>query len=333
MAFLQNPPDRLDIFTWHIHGSYLYYLSQGNYNLYIPTDQEKSIGYGGRGDVFPFGENVIEIPAHEVKMHSFDCILFQSEKNYLLDQYEIFSQQQREQIPMIYLEHDPPRKHPTDTRHIMEDPSILLVHVTQFNKLMWDNGGDQVTVVEHGITVPDVHYSGDLNKGAVVVNNLPKRGRRLGADIFLSVRDEIPLDLIGMDSAAYGGLGEIPLPELPALLCRYRFFFNPIRYTSMGLAVCEAMMLDMPVVGLATTEMVTVIKDGVSGFIDTNIFRLIEKMKQLLEDPSLAISLGKAGGNTARERFNIKRFTEDWSKVFHRAIASNPVIKQGYNYN
>lgn len=38
---------------------------------------------------------------------------------------------------------------------------------------------------------------------------------------------------------------------------RYRFLFNPIRYTSLGLAVIEAMMIGMPVVALGTTDMVS----------------------------------------------------------------------------
>jgi len=42
----------------------------------------------------------------------------------------------------------------------------------------------------------------------------------------------------------------------------YRFFFNPVRYTSLPLAVCEAMTIGMPIVGLATTELVSVIRNG-----------------------------------------------------------------------
>ena len=38
----------------------------------------------------------------------------------------------------------------------------------------------------------------------------------------------------------------VPHAELPAFMSRYRFFFNPIRYTSMGLAVIEAMMVGLP---------------------------------------------------------------------------------------
>ena len=59
----------------------------------------------------------------------------------------------------------------------------------------------------------------------------------------------------------------------------YRFVFNPIRYTSLGLAVLEAMMIGIPIVGLATTEMVTVVENGVSGYLDTNVDNLIERCR------------------------------------------------------
>src|ERR1700712_5052310 len=101
---------RFKIFTWHIHGSYLFYLSQGNYDIYIPTKPQKTEGYYGRGETFPFGDNVIEIPADEVKNYSFDCIVFQTNQNFLQDQYEVLSTEQRN-LPKIYIEHDPPRQH------------------------------------------------------------------------------------------------------------------------------------------------------------------------------------------------------------------------------
>jgi glycosyltransferase involved in cell wall biosynthesis len=316
---LKRQGQRLSIFTWHIHGSYLLYLSQGNYDIYIPVSARKEEGYYGKGETYPFDENVIEVPAEEVKHCIFDCILFQTNKNFLVDQYEILSEKQRA-LPRIYLEHDPPQQHPVNTAHIMNDPEVLMVHVTHFNKLMWHNTTPLVKVIEHGVVSPKVSYNGSIQRGVVVVNNLHKRGRRLGADIYEEVSKHVPLDLIGIGTAEHGGLGEILYPQLPQFISKYTFFFNPIRYTSMGLAVCEAMMIGMPVVALATTENVTVLQNGVSGFIHTDISYLVEKMNLLLENKELAIELGKEGKRIAEERFNISRFTKDWEETFNWII-------------
>lgn len=306
----------LRIFTWHVHGNYLYYLSQVPYEFYVPVKAGRPEGYGGRCGTLPWPENLHEIPADEAAHREFDCILFQSRKNYEVDQYEILSESQR-RLPRIYLEHDPPRQHPTDTRHPAADDDLLLVHVTDFNDLMWDNGRTTTHVIEHGVLVPDdVHYTGQRERGLVVVNGLATRGRRLGLDVFLKARRRVRLDLVGMGSEQLGGLGEVPHAELPAFLAQYRFLFNPIRYTSLGLAVCEAMMLGIPVVGLATTEMVTVVENGVTGYVETNLDRLIDRMHELLDTPAKALAMGEAARRYAHQRFAIKRFVRDWCEVF-----------------
>jgi glycosyltransferase involved in cell wall biosynthesis len=315
----------MKIFTWHIHGSYLYYLSQGNYELYIPVKEERTEGYYGRGQTFPFGANVIEIPADEVRNYEFDAVLFQTNQNYLADQFEILSEEQR-QLPAIYLEHDPPRQHPTDTKHLVDDPEVTLVHVTHFNNLMWDNNHTPTAVIEHGVTDPGNLYNGTLAKGLVVINNLPERGRLLGFDIFQRVKNEIPLDLIGMGTGKWG-LGEVLHPQLPAFQSQYRFFFNPIRYTSLGLAICEAMMIGIPVVGLATTELSAVIDNGCSGFIHTDVNYLIDKMNLLLNDAALAAEIGNNGREAALKRFNIGRFTAEWEALF-RKVTRNGARKR-----
>ena len=149
---------------------------------------------------------------------------------------------------------------------------------------MWDSGRTPTTVIEHGVIVPEgCATRGELERGIVVVNGLQKRGRRLGADVFEHVREQVPLDLAGMESAEIGRAGRRARWSICRRLRRtYRFFFNPIRYTSLGLAVCEAMMIGMPIIGLATTEMATAVVNGVNGYVDTNVDRLIEHMQRLL---------------------------------------------------
>lgn len=311
-----NREKRLKVLTWHIHGSYLYYLTHTDCIFYLPYKEGSSEeGYGGRTHSFHWGDNVINVPADEVKELDFDIMLFQSKNNYLKDQYEILTEEQRA-LPKIYLEHDPPREVPTETHHVVDDPDILLVHVTHFNNLMWNNNRTPTTVIDHGVLDKGDLYTGEIKKGIVIINGLVKRGRRLGLDVFEKVRKKIPLDIVGMGSEEVGGLGEINNSNLSSFISEYRFFFNPIRYTSLGLSVCEAMMAGMPVIGLATTEMVTAVKNDYSGYIDTNIDALIEKMDTLLQDKPKAEELGQGARQTALERFNINRFTEDWHKTF-----------------
>lgn len=132
---------RLHIFTWHVHGSYLYYLSQGNYELYIPVNNERTEGYYGRGETFPFGPNVHEVDVNDVPLLDLDLILFQTTANYQQDQYDVLSPGQRE-LPKVYLQHDPPWGHPTDTVRIIhvvagpskQQPKECLFHYTVSSK-------------------------------------------------------------------------------------------------------------------------------------------------------------------------------------------------------
>jgi hypothetical protein len=308
---------RLKILTWHTHGSYLYYLTQAPHDFYVLSKPGRPPGYGGRCGHIPWGDNVIDMPVDQVNDQQFDCILFQDDDQYLKDRHLHLSEAQRG-LPKIYLEHDTPREHPTDMPHPVDDPDMLLVHVTPFNALMWNSGRTPTRVVEHGVIVPaGVAYDGELARGLVVVNHLARRGRRLGGDIYASVRGQVPLDLIGMGAQELpGGIGEIQHAQLPAFAAKYRFFFNPIRYTSLGLAVIEAMMIGMPIVALATTEMATVIDNGVSGYADTSIPKLVMHMQGLLADPEQARQLGEGARRYAFERFNIHRFVDDWNATF-----------------
>lgn len=310
---------RLKILTWHTHGSYLLYLTQAPHDFYVLSRPGRPPGYGGRCGHLPWGPNVHDLPAAEAKRARFDLIVFQDDAQYLDDQYELLTPAQG-RLPKLYLEHDPPREHPVDSRHVVNARDVLVVHVTAFNRLMWDNGASPTRVIEHGVIDPGYRYTGELERALVVVNNIARRGRRLGFDLYSQIKREVDVDLVGMGAEEAGGLGEVQHADLPAFAARYRLFFNPIRYTSLGLAVIEAMMAGLPVVALATTEMVTVIKDGVNGFIDTDPQRLVSRMRFLLDNPEEASRLGREARRTALARFGIARFAADWSDAFSHAV-------------
>lgn len=312
---------RLRILTWHVHGNYLYYLTQVPHEFWLVTRPGHPPGHAGRTGVLPWGENVHEVDAADVPNRTFDLVLYQHREHWDNDRLNVLSEAQRA-LPRVYLEHDPPQRNPFSERHWVDDGTTPIVHVTPFNRLMWDCGDNPTRVVEHGVVVPEgVRYTGELARGIVVINNLPSRGRRLGADIYADLRERVPLDLVGMDAAAAGGLGEIGNLDLAAFTAQYRFFFNPIRWTSLGLAIVEAMTIGMPIVGLATTELVTVIRNGENGVVATDTAPLVDAMQSLLADPALAKRLGDGARRTARERFGIGRFVDDWCRVLRDVAA------------
>lgn len=323
---------RLKILVWQAHSHYLYYLGQAPHMFYVPVKPGHPPDYPGLDAAMPWPENIVEIPAEQVRELHIDCVIFQRPEHYFREQYRILSEAQRETAGKIYLELNPPQGHPTNTRHFINNPGVLLVHVTPYNELMWDSGATPTAVIDYGVCIPDgCAYSGEKNCGICAVNNLQERGRRLGSDIYLRVRRNIPLDLIGLGSEKIeGGLGKIGHDTVASFTSAYRFFFNPARYASLGLAVCEAMMLGMPVIGLAIAEMSRVIENGVSGYVDTNVSALIGRMLRLLETPALARRLGDGAREYALRRFNIRRFIDDWNNalclVTGESIATYSII-------
>lgn len=310
----RRPRRRLSILTWHVHGNYLYNLTQVPHDFHLVTDAARSTHHSGRTGVLPWGDNVHEVAVEALAERRFDLVLYQHRHQWE-DRHRLLGPAQLE-APRIVLEHDPPIHHPTDELHWCQDPQALLVHVTAFNALMWDNGVTPHRVVEHGVRpLAQPPWTGELERGLVVVNHLAQRGRRLGVDVYRDLAQRVPLTLVGMASEDLGGAGEVPQFELPGWMARHRFYLHPVRHTSLGLSLIEAMMTGTPVVGLATTELSTVIDSGRNGWVDTRVDRLAGVMHQLLRDPGLAAEWGRAGQRTARERFGIERFVDDWLDV------------------
>lgn len=264
---------RLRILTWDSHPRYLRLLSR------VPHDF------------------VIAARARSIRRQRLDLVLFQAARQYLDEQYALLSPAQR-RLPQIYLEHEPPREHPVDSRHGACTPDVLVVHVSAFNRLMWDNGAAPVRVIEHGVPDPGARYSGELARGIVAREAIERGGRRLGADVLLEVARTVPLERRAVLQGAY------------------RFLFDPARHASPDPALIEAMMMGMPVVALASGPSAGLVRDGLSGFADADPARLAAKMHELLRDPAAARVLGREARREALERFGLERFVADWNRAF-----------------
>jgi len=67
--------------------------------------------------------------------------------------------------------------------------------------------------------------------------------------------------------------------------------------------------------------LVTVIRNGENGVVDTCIEYLVDAMQRLLARPDEARALGASGQRTAQERFGIERFVAEWKDAL-RAVTT-----------
>jgi glycosyltransferase involved in cell wall biosynthesis len=218
-------------------------------------------------------------------------------------------------LPAIYLEHSAPEGPIADMRHPAGDrPDLTLVHVTHFNALFWDGGSTPVRVIEHGIVDPGYRYTGELPRVAVVINEAPRRGRVTGTDLLPELGKDVPLDLFGMGASALGGMEDLPQARLHGEMARRRVYLHPIRWTSLGLSLIEAMQLGMPVVALDTTE----VREAVpvdAGVVSNRVDVLRAALKTMTDSPDDALRMGRAAREAALRRYGLERFLRDWDQV------------------
>jgi glycosyltransferase involved in cell wall biosynthesis len=85
------------------------------------------------------------------------------------------------------------------------------------------------------------------------------------------------------------------------------------------------MALGPPIVGLATTEMATVVQNGVNGHVEADVHQVVEHARRLVLDREEAAALSAGARQTAKERFGIERFAADWSAVLQVQAGRGPL--------
>jgi hypothetical protein len=302
------------ILIWHVHGSWTTAFVQGPHTYLVPVTPDRGPDGLGRARTWNWPPSVVEVPLDRLHEQDIDvAILQRPHEEALLPPG----------IPKIYLEHDAPWGDVPLTRHPMADRDDLpIVHVTHFNELFWDCGSTPTRVVEHGIVDPGPLWTGELARAAVVVNEPLRRGRYVGTDLLPGFAEQVPLDVFGMKVEGLTGVHtfeDLPQARMHQELARRRAYLHPIRWTSLGLSLLEAMHLGMPVVALATTEVVEAVPPG-AGIISTDPGSLRDALTRLMHDEAEAAALGKAAREAALHRYGLARFLGDWETVLSEVV-------------
>lgn len=306
------------ILVWHVHGSWMNAFVQGSHTYLLPTRPERG-PYGlGRAQTWNWPSAAIEVGPEAARQAEPDAVIAQrpEELEHLIMEWT--GRRPGVDIPCLYLEHNTPPT-PVDAVHPAAGrPGVWIVHVTHFNRLMWDSGNSPVRVIEHGVVDPGHIYQGDLARAAVVINDPTSRSRVTGTDLLGYFRRHAGIDLFGMRSEPLGGR-DLAQAELHAEMARRRVYLHPNRWTSLGLSLIEAMHIGMPVVAAATTEAVEAVPRD-AGVVSTRLELLSQALRHLIADPAAAREIGAAGRQVALSRYGLKRFLDDWDALLEEAV-------------
>jgi hypothetical protein len=309
------------ILLWHVHGSWTTSFVQGEHTYLLPVLPDRGPDGRGRARTWDWPAAAVELTPAEAAQTDVDVVILQRphELEHLAQDW-LGGRSPGRDVPAIYLEHNAPQGRIADMRHPAADRrDLLLCHVTHFNALFWDAGTTPTRVIEHGVVDPGPRYTGELPRAAAVINEARRRNRVTGTDLLAGFgRDGVPVDVFGMDAGALGppvtGIEDVPQARLHEQMARRRVYLHPIRWTSLGLSLIEAMHLGMPVVALATTEAPEAVP-AAAGVVSTRVDVLAAAARELLADPDRARETGAAARRAALERYGLARFLEDWDEL------------------
>jgi hypothetical protein len=315
----------MNILLWHVHGSWTTAFVQGPHTYLVPVTPDRGLDGLGRARTFSWPDSVREVTPEQLRDAAVDLVVLQRPHEAELAERWLGGRRPGRDVPAVYLEHNAPDGDVPGTRHPCADrDDLTLVHVTHFNRLFWDNGSTRTEVVEHGIVDPGHLYSGRLDRAAVVVNEPVRRGRYTGTDLLPALAQAVPLDVFGMGTEGLAGhLGlpedrcrtaDLPQQQLHGAMAERRLYLHPVRWTSLGLSLLEAMHLGMPVVALATTEAVEAVPEG-TGTLSTRPEVLAAAARRYLHEPEAAAEDGARARQAALRRYGLKRFLDDWERL------------------
>jgi hypothetical protein len=304
------------ILIWHVHGAWTTAFVHGGHDYLVPVVPDRGADGRGRAQTYDWPERAVEVTADEAAEADVDVVVLQrpEELDGLAERW-LGGRRPGRDLPAVYVEHNAPQGRIAEMRHHAADrDDLTVVHVTHFNELFWDCGGTRTAVIEHGIVDPGERYTGELARAAVVVNEARRRGRVTGTDLLPRLNGTVPIDVFGMDAAALGGIEDLPQDRLHTEMARRRVYLHPIRWTSLGLSLLEAMHLGMPVVALGTTEVAEAVPDA-AGVVSTKVDVLHDALGRMVADPDEARARGRAAREAVLARYGLGRFLSDWDRL------------------
>lgn len=299
-----NSDCRYSVLAWHIHGSWIGPFVSGQHRYLLPV--AGCGGPDGRGLCGRDWPHAKEIPTEDLRDAHFDVVVLQRpEEIELTDRWT--GRRPGIDAPAVYVEHNAPRPSAATSVHpLAARDDILIVHVTDFNQLMWDNGCAPTTVIDHGMADPGELYVGDIPAAAAMMNEPIRRRRVVGADLLGEFAETVPIDVWGIGTkelndprhrrSGVTGMGDVPTARLLPDVAMRRVCLDTARWTSLGMS-------------------------HDAGVVSADVTTLRRALEEFLADTAAAQIAGKPARSYALAHFGIDRFHAEWDRVIESVCA------------
>ena len=318
-----DPDRKLNILTFATHERYEENLCKTGHNFY-----SLAIGKTWDTDYAPVPNNyhiINTIPDYI----DFDLILTHTscDRMYQAHQHLAGSdvtQGNKTGIPILRHTHVLPDVRfdvPSQIVAFKQYPSDKNSFISAYNMGRWGMvNGTPAGVVEHGVDT-EFWCAGELERDNAclsVVNDWPNRDWCCGFNLWQQTSQDLPTKVYGKSP----GFSE-PAKSTEHLREVYqssRIFYNTSLHSPVPSVLLEAMACGCAIVSTANCMIPEIIKNGKNGFISNDPQELRGFLDLLLKNEDLAKELGASARKTIVEKYNLKRFLNNWNNLLYSTV-------------
>lgn len=321
---VDNDKDKLNILTFNTHERYQTQLAKTGHNFYAFNYDGGKDWFDGHGHM---PSNYYQLPKNSIYPGlDIDLILVQSK----FGQFQIAQQiNQQLQLPVVVLEHtlpleNWPESQLTAFQSMTGDANVF---ITKSSRYAWSaNKGapkDAVfkllsaDVIYHSIDTevfrPDPQIARD-DVILTVAHNFIERDYALNYHGWKRITEGLPTRVVG-DTP---GLSQ-QSRSLGDLIKEYQkasVYVNTTTLSPIPMSMLEAMACGCAIVTTETCDIPRFIKNGENGFISNDEMKLKKYLTDLINNPTMARTMGEKARETILKEFPEDKFIEKWNKVF-----------------
>lgn len=174
-------------------------------------------------------------------------------------------------------------------------------------------------MIVHGIDISDFpDHTGEVASALRVCNGLSRA--KEGLRDLLAICDGFPLRVVGDNDQGVKSESASSFDELKDIYRSARLFVNTtVEGLEDGYTLCmlEAMAAGTPV--LSTWNTSSPIRNGVNGYITSDVGALRSRLRELLDSSEEAARMGGEARRTVESQFSMDRFVAQWRDVLKEA--------------